>query len=638
MSGRRIPPYALDEVGKRVLLLGNQAIARGFLEGGGQVASSYPGTPASEILETIADFAEMYGIYAEWADNERVAFEVCSGAAMCGLRTMCPMKHIGVNWAMDPLMHVVLRNPPGGFILVSGDDPSQHSSANEQDNRFLARAACIPCFEPSDPAEAKEMTVRLFEVSEAHRLPVMLRVTTRLCHVRGDVVLGPINRERRRGKMSDDISWRKVPRLTGLERIPPHKPLHDKEERLKEVAETLEWNRVEAAGGERLGVIASGVSYNYAKEAIGRLGLEGKVALFKLAITYPLPERAISDFLSGLEGLLLVEELEPFVELQVKAISKEANPKVEIYGKLDPSRKLIPREFELNTFIVANALAEFVGVPRPAPPVHAEPLEMRKIVPPRGLTMCAGCPHRATGYALKQALSRLKIEDYIVIGDIGCYGMLSYPPLRLIDTYLGMGSSVGVSQGCTRATGDMAIGIIGDSTFLHAGIPGLISAVWNNTKIKLVICDNMATAMTGFQPHPGTGVTATGKKGNKVDIENVVRGIGISCLEIIDPYNVSDSIEAFMRALEFDGPAVAISRRICATEAVRLARRQGIRLEPYSVDPEKCTGCKICINTFGCPALVYDPSRNKTWIDTTLCMGCGVCSQICPFQAIGMGG
>ncbi|MBS7653320.1 indolepyruvate ferredoxin oxidoreductase subunit alpha, partial [Candidatus Bathyarchaeota archaeon] len=267
MSRRWIPPYALDEPGRQVLLLGNQAIARGFLEGGGQVASSYPGTPASEILETIADFAEMYGIYAEWADNERVAFEVCSGAAMCGLRTMCSMKHIGVNWAMDPLMHVVLRNPTGGFILVSGDDPSQHSSANEQDNRFLARAACIPCYEPSDPAEAKEMTVKLFEVSEAYRLPVMLRVTTRLCHVRGDVVLGPINMERRKGKMADDISWRKTPRLTGLERIPPHKPLHDKEERLREAAESLEWNRVEANGGERLGVIASGVSYNYAREA-----------------------------------------------------------------------------------------------------------------------------------------------------------------------------------------------------------------------------------------------------------------------------------------------------------------------------------------------------------------------------------
>ncbi len=639
MSRRWVPPYALNEPGRRVLLLGNQAIARGFLEGGGQVASSYPGTPASEILETIADFAEMYGIYAEWADNERVAFEVCSGASMCGLRTMCSMKHIGVNWAMDPLMHVVLRNPPGGFILVSGDDPSQHSSANEQDNRFLARAACIPCFEPSDPAEAKEMTVKLFEVSEAYRLPVMLRVTTRLCHVRGDVVLGPINMERRKGKMAEDISWRKIPRLTGLERIPPHKPLHDKEEKLREAAENLEWNRVEATGGERLGVISSGVSYNYAKEAISRLGLEGKVALLKLGITYPLPEKLISNFLSGLDRLLVVEELEPFVELQVKAISKEANPKVEIYGKFDPSRKLIPREFELNTFIVSNALAEFAGVPKPLLPRRgAELQEIGKMITPRGLTMCAGCPHRATGYALKQALRRLKIEDYTIIGDIGCYGMLSYPPLRMIDTYLGMGSSVGVSQGCARATGSMAIGIIGDSTFLHAGIPGLISAFWNNTKIKLVICDNMATAMTGFQPHPGTGVTAMRKQGNKVKIEDIVRGIGISCLEIIDPYNVSDSIEAFMRALEFDGPAVVISRRICATEAVRLARRQGVRLEPYAVDPERCTGCRTCINTFGCPALVYDPSKNKVWIDTTLCMGCGVCSQICPFQAIGKRG
>jgi indolepyruvate ferredoxin oxidoreductase alpha subunit len=635
MSQRRIPPYALDKPGERVLLLGNQAIARGFLEGGGQIASSYPGTPASEILETIADFAEMYGIYAEWADNERVAFEVCAGAAVCGLRAMCSMKHIGVNWAMDPLMHFNLRNPTGGFILVSGDDPSQHSSANEQDNRFIARMACIPCFEPSDPAEAKDMAAKLFEVSEAFRLPVMLRVTTRLCHVRGDVVLGPINMERRKGKMAPDISWRTTTRVRD---IPPHKPLHDKEEKIKELAETLQWNRVEGTGDERIGVIASGVSYNYAREAIDKLGLNGKVSLLKLAITYPLPERLISNFIGDLEKLLVVEELEPFVELQVKALSKDSNPKLEIYGKLDPNRKLIPREFELNTEIVSNALSDLLGIPRLFTPSQSgEAQALASMVTPRGLTMCAGCPHRATGYALKQALRKLKVDEYTVIGDIGCYGMLSYPPLRLIDTYLGMGSSVGMSQGCARATGKLSIGIIGDSTFLHAGIPGLISAVWNNTNIKLVICDNQATAMTGFQPHPGTGITAMGKQGNKVDIESVVRGVGVKMVETIDPYSVSQSIEAFMRALEFEGPAVVISKRICATEAVRIARRQRVTLKPYRVDPEKCTGCRTCINTFGCPALVYDASKNKVWIDPVLCMGCSVCAQICPFQAISQG-
>jgi indolepyruvate ferredoxin oxidoreductase alpha subunit len=629
----------LDKPGERVLLLGNQAIARGFLEGGGQVTSTYPGTPSSEILETIADFADMYGIYAEWADNERVGFEVCFGAAVCGLRAMSSMKHIGVNWAMDPLMHAVLRNPPGGLILVSADDPSQHSSANEQDNRYLARIACIPCFEPSDPSEAKDMVVRLFDVSESFRIPVMLRVTTRLCHVRGDVVLGEINKERRKGRMAKDVSWRSVPRDFGVDRVPPHRPLHEKEEKIRELAETLMWNRIERVGDERLGVVASGVSYNYAKEAIARLGLMSKVALLKLAITYPLPEKLISNFVDGLDRLLVVEELEPFVELQIKAITKDANPGIKIYGKLDQETKLIPREFELNTHIVSNALAEFTGTSKvvlPSPGSKAV-MTVVDIVPPRALTLCPGCPHRATGYSLKHAMKKLDIEDYVVIGDIGCYGMLAYPPLSLIDTYLGMGSSISVAQGCSRATSGTTVGIIGDSTFLHAGIPGLISAIWNNTNIKIVVCDNQATAMTGFQPHPGTGVTATGRAGNKVDIENVVRAIGVKCVEVIDPYDVSTSIEAFMRAVEFDGPAVIISRRICATEAVRIARRERAILKPYIIDPDKCTGCRICINTFGCPALVYDSAKNKVWVDHTLCMGCGVCAQICPFQAIGAG-
>ena len=632
MSRKRIPPYALDKPGQRVLLLGNQAIARGFLEGGGQIASTYPGTPASEILETVADFAEEYDIYAEWATNERVGFEVAAGAALSGLRAMSSMKHIGVNWAMDPLMHLILRNPTGGFILVSGDDPSQHSSANEQDNRYIARIACIPCFEPADPPEAKEMIPKLFEISERLRLPVMLRVTTRLCHARADVTLGEINRERRLGSIPSDVSWKTRPRIRT---ISPHKPLHDKEEKMREIAETLQWNRIEGSGEEKLGVIASGVSYNYAKEAIENLELQGKVALLKLGITYPLPIKLVSSFISELEKVLVVEELEPFVETEIKAIAKDIHCGLKIYGKLDAANRKIPREEELNTFIVTNALADFVGVSIPPAEKSEAQLEAEKILTPRGLDMCAGCPHRGTGYALKEALRELKIKEFVGIGDIGCYGMLSYPPLMLIDTYLGMGSSIGVSQGCARARKDIPVfGIIGDSTFLHAGIPGLVSAIWNNNNVKFVICDNEATAMTGFQPHPGTGVTAMGKQGNKVDIESVVRGVGVRQIQVTDPYDVESSKKAFIEAIKFNGPACIISRRICASEAVRLARRRGERLKPYKVDPALCSGCRICINTFGCPGLVFDSEGNITHIDSTLCMGCGVCAQICPQNAI----
>jgi len=636
-AGKRVPPYALDKPGERVLLHGNQAIARGFLEGGGQVASTYPGTPASEILETIAGFAEMYDIYAEWASNEMVGFEVAAGAALCGARALSSMKHIGVNWAMDPLMHLILRSPPGGFILVSGDDPSQHSSANEQDNRYIARIACIPCFEPSSPAEAKEMTAKLFDISESIRLPVMLRPTTRVCHARSDVVLGPINRERRTGTIPADVNFK-----TSSWTNPAfsHKHLHDKELKMKEIVETVPWNWIEGDGSERLGVLGSGLSYNYAKEAIGKLGLSGKVSLMKLATTYPTPDKMLTKFMSGLEKLLVVEELEPFVELYVRALAKEVNPKLAIYGKMDFNAKMIPREEELNTAIVGNAVADFAGVPRIEFPSAPEEVRasVKGILTPRGLDMCAGCPHRATGYAMKTALRKLGIKDFIGVGDIGCYGMVSNPPLQLLDTELCMGASIGTSQGCARvAKGVPVFGIIGDSTFLHAGIPGLVSAIWNNNNVKFVICDNEATAMTGFQPHPGTGRTAMGR-GTKVDIESVVRGVGVKFVEVIDPYDVTKSVDTFMKAIQFDGPACIISRRICASEAVRLARRAGKTLPPHKVDLEKCPGCRACINLFGCPALVYYKDENKVKIDNTICIGCGVCAQICPYKAISPSG
>jgi len=638
LSQRRIPPYALDKPEERVLLLGNQAVARGFLEGGGQVASTYPGTPASEILETVASFADQYNIYAEWAANEMVGFEVAAGASLCGLRAITAMKHIGVNWAMDPLMHLIFRNPKGGFILVSADDPSQHSSANEQDNRYLARIACIPCYEPADPGEAKDMVPRLFEISEQLRLPVMLRVTTRLCHVRGDVVLGPINKERKVGKMPEDVSQKFIGRIAGGQAlVSPHKILHDKEAKAKEIAETFPWNRVEAKGGEKIGIIASGVSYNYAKEAVMKLGLEGKVALLKLATTYPLPERMLSNLMSGLDRLLVVEELQPFVELHLWALAKKVNPKLDIWGKLDEKTKVIPRELELNSFIVTNGVADFMGMKRPtvAGPSPEVREEITKQITPRALDMCAGCPHRSTGYIVKAALRKLGIKDWIGIGDIGCYGMLGNPPLQMIDTALCMGASIGVSQGCSRAApGTPVFGFIGDSTFFHAGVPGLINAIYNNTPVKFVVCDNGVTAMTGFQEHPGTGRTATGKPATKIDVESVVRGVGVKCVETIDPYQIGPSIEAVIRAIKFDGPACIISRRLCASEAVRLARRQGKVFKPSYVVEEECTGCRTCVNTYGCPALVYNPEKNVVTIDSTLCMGCSSCSQICPTNAI----
>ncbi|MBS7653079.1 indolepyruvate ferredoxin oxidoreductase subunit alpha [Candidatus Bathyarchaeota archaeon] len=622
----------MDEPGRVALLMGNEAIARGAIEAGVSVAAGYPGTPSSEIGDALSQVADALGFYFEWSTNEKVALEVAFGASMCNQRSIVSMKHVGLNVALDILNLISLRGVRGGLVLVSADDPSQHSSGQEQDNRWLAKMNCVPVLEPSTPQEAKEYTRYAFELSERRRTPVMVRTVTRLSHMRGKVTLGPISREKRMAEFDwEGFSYR----VSGFDRLfRREKELNDKLKLIQEDFEELNLNLLKMGGDERFGFIGAGLSFNYAHDAVRRLGIEKEAAYLKLATSHPIPQRLVSRLIGGVDRLLVVEEVDPFVELHVRALAKEVNPKLEVYGRMSGH---LPGEGELSPQILGEALARIFNLENPYRRRSELEERVRGTIFERMLTFCAGCPHRATIYALKSAVIKVRGDPrrVVVNGDIGCYGLAHTPPLNFEDTYFCMGASIGVSQGM-RHVGVDCISLIGDGTFLHAGIPGLINSVYNQADIKVVIADNQTIAMTGFQPHAGSGKTATGKPTRRVLIEDIARACGVDQVEVVDPYNLREAEEAFIRMLESKGVSVVIARRICATEAVRMLRPR--RPTPYRVDEDVCIGCRLCLNTFGCPALEWDGEKGLASVNETLCMGCGVCSQICPQGAIGRAG
>ncbi|RLG00755.1 indolepyruvate ferredoxin oxidoreductase subunit alpha [Thermococci archaeon] len=613
-------------------LMGNEAIARGAIEAGVKVVTAYPGTPSTEIVGTLAKVGLKLGIHVEWSVNEHVALEVASGAAQCNVRSLCAMKHNGLSVACDMLTHISIRDITGGMVIVSADDPGLHSSQTEHDTRWMARCACIPIIEPSSPQEAKDFTKYAFEISEEIGIPILIRTVTNLSHMWGKVTYDKINKEERKASFDFEKLSLSEHMKKGDLPIPfwhpgLHRKLHEKEEKIKEKFENFSGNRIESNGTEKFGVIASGISYNYVVEALQKLNLD-KVALLKLATPYPLPENMISRFLTSLNEVLILEELEPFVEMQIKGIAKDVNPDLKIYGK---NSGHIPREGELSGEKVANVLAQIFNMEKP---YRTEP---KTDLFPRMLTMCAGCPHRSVGYALKKAIRKVtgSNKGAIVDNDIGCYILLMVPPYSLNDMSFCMGAGLSVAQGRYHAgVEQIPVALIGDSTFIHGGIPGLINAVYNKAKIKLVIMDNNATAMTGFQPHPGTGNTATGEKTKAIKIEDIVKACGVDFVKIVDPYNYEETYNGIVEMLEFDGPAVVISRRLCATEALRRMRRKGEKIQPYYIDPQICIKCGICSTQFACPAISWDAEKRIAKIVPDICTGCGVCAQICPSGAI----
>jgi indolepyruvate ferredoxin oxidoreductase alpha subunit len=610
-----------DEPGKCVLLLGNEAIARGILESGIGVVTTYPGTPASEIGDTISAIAQEAGVYMEYSVNEIVAVEVAGGAAACRVRALVAMKHVGLNVASDALMTLAYTGVKGGLVIVVADDPECYSSQNEQDSRLYALLSNLPCLEPSNPQEAKEMVAYAVEISEKLELPVILRTTTRVSHTRAPVTFGKLSKPRLKGDFIRDVK-RFV--MVPANARPRHDVLLERMEKAEEITEASPYNIIKPRGKDKeYGIISSSSAYNYAVEAAELLGLD--VDFLKLGMTHPLPEKLIGKFLKEHSKTIVVEELEPYLELHVRAVAKDYAPSTEVYGK-----RYFPRSGELSTSLVLLGLATITGRKMP---IDFESLAKRygeasEGIPPRPPILCAGCPHRASFYVIK----RVAGEKAIYPTDIGCYALGIAPPLKVGDILVCMGAGIGTAQGISKATGMDTIAIIGDSTFFHAGVPRLLNAVYNKHKIVVAVLDNLTTAMTGHQPHPGTGVTGMRAPTGPIAIEKVAEGCGVKFVRVVDPFNVGEAEKALKEALKFPETSLIVFRAPCTLMLIREKRRKGIEIVPFQVN-EKCTNCMACIKLLGCPAIILKEDEAVA-INGNLCVGCGLCAHVCPYKAI----
>jgi indolepyruvate ferredoxin oxidoreductase alpha subunit len=594
----------------RLLLQGNEAIVRGALEGGVKVVTAYPGTPSSEILDTFYEVSERTKVYSEYSINEKVALEVAAGAAISGLRALCAMKHVGLNVASDAFVTLAYTGVKGGFVIVTADDPSCWSSQNEQDNRHYARLANVPMFEPSNSQEAKDMTLSALEISEQLELPILLRTTTRISHTLSPVSLNTIRRISRKGTfVKDPDRFVMVPRNA----LKMHDVLLDKMEKAIETSEASTYNKIIRKDGG-VGMITSGAAFNYAIEAANKLGM--KASILKLGMTYPLPSRLILKFVENCSKIFIVEELDPLLENDVRSITSTLETKPRIVGKLTGH---FPRSKEYSTEIVYDGIARDLDLL-----TFLEKKGLKHVsIPdslPRPPILCAGCPHRASFYVMKNTLSK----NIVYCTDIGCYALGIQPPQAVGDLLICMGASLGTASGISLSQGEPAVAIVGDSTFFHASIPALINAVYNHHRIVVVVLDNSTTAMTGFQPHPGVLTD----KGNSVMIEDVANGCGVKYVRVADPMNVKEAKKILSEAAGFQGPSVVVLRHTCSI----YERRQGIRHRPYTVSEKECDGCLACIKAFGCPA--FHIVDNKAKIDEVLCTGCGFCVHICPKKCI----
>lgn len=560
-----------DRPGARELLLGNEGIVRGALEAGIEVATAYPGTPSSEIADTFNELSEESSLYFEYSANEKVALEVAAGAAIAGMRSMCTMKHVGLNVAADPLNTLSYTGVKAGMVIVTADDPSMHSSQNEQDNRFYAKLSLLPMLEPSNPKEAMELTKVAFELSEEVGLPVLLRTTTRVNHTRGVCTFGALTSRRFIGHFDKNPTrWVPVPGVARNLR----KVLLGKQPLVRAAMTRRGIDRIEGEGD--LGIVASGVAHAYVSELVRELGLLDRVRILKIEAIHPLPEDLISEMLSGVKRLLVVEELEAYVETEVRALAQRAGLEVEILGK---GEDLIPRMYELNPDRIRPAVARLAGIEVAA----AAPAEIPAL-PARPPLLCAGCTHRTTYYAVKSFAD----PDTYFSSDIGCYTLGLAPPLSVADSFLCMGSSVTMASGVTIRNPQKHVAFIGDSTFFHSGITGLANAVHNGHDLMLVILDNSTTAMTGHQPHPGQG--SRDGKTSALDMEALVRSLGVHDVQVVDPEDLKEAIATLEAAYHRKGVRVVISKHPCPLYASRLMKEPR---EPvvYRVDQDRCKFC-----------------------------------------------
>ena len=605
--------------GERLFLLGNEAAVRGALEAGVSIASTYPGTPSSEIGDALSRIAKDAGIYFEFSSNEKVALEVSAAAAASGLRSLVFMKSVGLNVAADSFMSTIYEGIRGGMVVLVADDPSMYSSQNEQDDRLYARVSGSPLLEPSNPQEVKDLVRFGFELSEKFGLPVLVRTTTRVSHMRGVVELGKIRRGKAKSKFERNPS-QFVVLPANARRL--HQELVKKLQEVEQFASDCDLNRIIDKGGNS-GIITSGSSFNYVMDILEEHEVPAKV--LKLALSYPFPEKLVARFLNLVKQVAIVEEVEPVMEREVLSLIGKYGMKTRVHGKLDGA---FPQAFEYTPDIVRESLSKSFDLSLR----EKETVKSDIPLPSRPPVLCPGCPHRATYYSLAAAVKNLGIKDVIYPTDIGCYTLGAAPPYEMADYLLSMGSSVGAACGFARATDQKVVSFIGDSTFFHAGIPGLINAVHNKHRIVLVILDNRTTAMTGEQPHPGVPVDGMGDAAPGVSIEDIVTGVGVGFTRVIEPFNLRKAQEAFTEALQYDGVAVLIARHPCAQITARERRRKGIHIV-FSIAQDKCSRCMVCVRDFACPA-IYVARDGSIHIDSLLCVGCGVCRQLCPENAI----
>ncbi len=590
---------------QKIWLSGNEAIARAAWEAGVTVASAYPGTPSTEILENLVKYDD---VYTEWAPNEKVALEVGLGASFAGARVLVTMKHVGLNVAADPLFTASYTGCRGGLVIVNADDPEMHSSQNEQDNRNYAFAAKLPMLEPSTPDEALSMLKEAFELSEKYDTPVLFRTTTRLAHVKGLVevgsrALGPVEVKIEK----DPAKFVMLPANARARR----QALVGRHQQLLDFAEGYAGNRVEK-GDSKLGIITGGVAYLHAKEAMP------DASFLKLATTWPLPEKTIRDFAGSVDELVIVEELDPFYETHIKAM-----------GIACTGKDKIPATGELNAAIVKKSLTGESSA------VFA-PVEM----PMRPPNMCPGCPHRATFYNLSKL-------DVFVSGDIGCYTLGFLPPLSAMDSCVCMGASIGVAHGLTKAIGGdqykKTVSVIGDSTFMHTGINGLANMAYNKSHATVLILDNRITAMTGQQENPSSGSTLMGEAAHAVDFEKLCQAVGVEHVTTVNPHDLVSTKKVMKEELERDATSVII----CKAPCILIPEMKKAHITPLTISKDKCTGCTACVR-LGCPAISWQPltpeeakamgkkekQKGYTRISSEMCNGCGQCMQLCKFEAI----
>jgi indolepyruvate ferredoxin oxidoreductase alpha subunit len=609
----------------KVFLLCNEAIVRGALEADVKMVSAYPGSPTSEILDTLSEISPQFDFKMEISANEKVALETCAGAAMVGLRAISSMKSVGLNVASDAFYSLSYTGVKGGMVIVMADDPQAHSSQTEQDGRAFGPNAYVPMIEPSDPTEAKRMVKVAFELSERYGVPILMRTTTRVSHQSGVDELDRLER-----KPFQKLPWTHPPGrfVTVAEAARNFKhALLERTKKVKEEFESSDMNSVLDTGSD-IGIVTSGAGYNYSVEACRILGI--RPSILKLGTTFPLPDRLIGGFLKKLKTVIVVEELQPYLELHVKAIAKDANPDIKVFGKWTGH---FSEALEYNPNIVAEGIAKVLGKGTPVDygAIMAKAEELKKGLSDRPPTFCPGCPHRATLHALQQATRGLK---HILATDIGCYSMSFLPPLGYGDTLLCMGACMGVATGLQYAAQEKVIAMVGDSTFWHATMPGLVNAIHHNDDLTLIILDNEVTAMTGQQPDPGRDYDAGGRPAKPLILENVIKAMGIEDITIVDPYQVKASVEPIKQAILRKGPNVIISRRACALYSDRNKRRRGEKIGTNKVDKEICKKPYTCIRGFYCPALSIDNEDRKAFITKELCDKCDVCAKLCPFGSI----